>query len=76
MKNKNLIRGMLLVAIALLFGLWSMKYNLGQFSRAGPGLFPLVVSCLLLLIGVLTVVRSRFVAPVPMNYNIKNIGLI
>ncbi len=76
MKNQNLLRGLLLSAIALLFGLGSLKYNLGKFSHAGPGLFPLVVSCLLLLIGLLTVVRSRFVAPVPMNYNQKNIALI
>lgn len=76
MNNQNLLRGLFLIAIALLFGLGSFRYGLGQFSHAGPGLFPLVVSCLLLLIGVLTVVRSRFVAPVPMNYNVRNIGLI
>ncbi len=76
MNNQNLLRGIFLIAISLLFGLGSFKYSMGQFSHAGPGLFPLVVSCLLLLIGVLTVVNSRFVAPVPMSYNVKNIGLI
>ena len=76
MNNQNLLRGLFLSAIALLFGLGSLKYNLGKFSHAGPGMFPLVVSCLLLLIGLLTVVRSRFVEPVPMNYNQKNIALI
>ena len=39
------------MAIALLFGLAALRYPLGQFSRAGPGLFPLMVSCLLFVIG-------------------------
>lgn len=64
------------MAIALIFGLTSLKYKLGEFSRAGPGMFPLVVSCLLFLIGLATVVRSRFVKPVPLNYNMRNIALV
>ena len=64
------------MAIALLFGLGSLKYTIGEFSRAGPGLFPLLVSCLVFLIGVITVVRARFVKPVPLDYNIKNISFI
>lgn len=76
MNNQNLLRGIFLIGVSLLFGLGSFKYNLGQFSHAGPGLFPLVVSCMLFLIGVLTVVRSRLVAPVAMDYNQKNIAII
>jgi len=49
---------------------------MGQFSRAGPGLFPMLVSCLLFLIGLITVVRSRFVERVHLNFNLKNIALI
>lgn len=64
------------MAIALIFGLVSLKYKIGEFSRAGPGLFPLLVSCLVFLIGLLTVVRARFVKPVPLNYNMKNIALV
>ena len=52
---------MFLMAISLAFGLASLRYPMGQFSRAGPGLFPILVSCLLFLIGLITVVRSRFV---------------
>jgi hypothetical protein len=76
MNNMNLIKGLVLMGIALVFGLGSLNYTIGQFSRAGPGLFPLMVSCLLFLIGLITVVRSRFVAPVPLSYNMKNIALI
>ncbi|WP_390904004.1 tripartite tricarboxylate transporter TctB family protein [Variovorax boronicumulans] len=76
MKNRNLVRGLFLMAIALAFGLTALRYPIGDFSRAGPGLFPVMVSSLLLLIGVATVVRSFVVAPVTLDLNFKNIGLI
>jgi hypothetical protein len=76
MNDRNLVRGLFLIAIALAFGLASLGYPMGRFSRAGPGLFPLLVSCLLFLIGVVTVVRSRFVERAHLDFNIKNIALI
>jgi len=76
MNDRNLVRGLFLMAIAAAFGLASLRYPMGQLSRAGPGLFPLSVSCLLFLIGVVTVVRSRFVERVHLDFNIKNIALI
>jgi hypothetical protein len=76
MNNLDLVRGLFLVAISLAFGLASFRYPIGQFSRAGPGMFPLLVSCLLLLIGLIMVVRSRFVERVHLNFSMKNIALI
>ena len=76
MNDRNLVRGLFLVAISLAFGLQSLRYPIGDFSRAGPGLFPLMVSALLLLIGVITVVRSLFVERVPLDFNFKNIAII
>jgi hypothetical protein len=76
MNDRNLVRGLFLIAISLAFGLTSLRYPIGQFSRAGPGLFPLMVSSLLFLIGLLTVVRSRFVERAHLNFNLKNIALI
>ena len=76
MNDRNLVRGLFLLAISLAFGLVSLRYPMGQFSRAGPGLFPLLVSSLLFLIGLITVVRSRFVERVHLNFNMKNIALI
>ena len=76
MNDQNLVRGLVLVAISLTFGLASLRYPIGDFSRAGPGLFPLIVASLLLLIGVITVVRSRFVERVPLDFNLKNIAII
>jgi hypothetical protein len=68
--------GLFLMAISLAFGLGSLRYEIGQFSRAGPGLFPLLVSSLLFLIGLISVVRSRFVQRVDLTFNMKNIALI
>jgi len=76
MNDRNLLRGLFLIAISLLFGIWSLRYQIGAFSRAGPGLFPLLVSGLLLLIGVTTVVRSRFIAREHMHFNVKNVAVV
>jgi predicted MFS family arabinose efflux permease len=76
MNNRNLVRGLFLVAIALAFGLTSLRYPIGDFSRAGPGLFPAMVSALLLLIGLATVVQSFFVERVHLDLNFKNIAII
>jgi NADH:ubiquinone oxidoreductase subunit K len=76
MNDRNLVRGLFLVAISLAFGLQSLRYPIGQLSRAGPGLFPLIVSGLLFVIGAITIVRSRFVTRLPLNLNLKNIGII
>jgi hypothetical protein len=76
MNDRNLVRGLFLISIALAFGLVSLRYPRGELARAGPGLFPLIVSSLLLLIGVITAVRSFYVEHLPLGFNARNIGLI
>jgi cytochrome c oxidase subunit IV len=76
MNDRNLVRGLFLMAISLLFGLEALRYPLGEFSRAGPGLFPLMVASMLLLIGLITAVRSRFVEHVHLAFNFRNIAVI
>ena len=76
MNDRNLVRGLFLTAISLAFGVQSTRYPIGQFSRPGPGLFPLMVSGLLLVIGLITVARSRFVERVALEFNLKNIAII
>ena len=76
MNDRTLVRGLFLVAIALAFLLPALRYPFGTFSRAGAGMFPVIVSSLLLLIGVITAVRSRFEAKVPLDFNLKNIAII
>ncbi|OZI38313.1 tripartite tricarboxylate transporter TctB [Bordetella genomosp. 10] len=74
--NRNFVRGLFLIVFALVFGGAAARYPLGTFARFGPGLFPLLVSGCLLLIGLITLVRARLVEPVPLNYNFKNIAII
>ena len=76
MNDKNLVRGLFLVAISLTFGLTAAGYPFGSFARPGPGLFPLLVSSALGLIGVATIVRSRFIDKVPLDFNLRNISLV
>ncbi|MFT5047885.1 MAG: hypothetical protein ACI8UP_004885 [Porticoccaceae bacterium] len=74
--NQNFVRGLCLIAISMLFGLVALKYPIGVLSRSGPGMFPVIVSSFLFLIGILTLVRSHFVEPVPLTYNVRNIAII
>jgi Tripartite tricarboxylate transporter TctB family len=76
MNNLNFVRGLFLLAIALLFGLAATRYQVGAFARSGPGLFPLIVSSMLGILGLVTMVQSRYLDPVPLNVNVKNICII
>jgi hypothetical protein len=76
MTHGNLIKGLFLVALAFAFGIGSLRYPMGNLGRAGPGMFPLLVSCLLGLIGVAIVTRSFFSDRVRLEVNLKNIGII
>ena len=76
MNNRNLVKGVFLMAIALAFGLQSLRYPIGQLGRAGPGMFPLMISSLLALLGLATVVRALLTERVPMAFQWKNIGLV
>ena len=76
MINQTLARGVFLAIVALAYGLTALRYPLGDLAHAGPGLFPLLVSSLLLIVAILTIVQSRFVEFVRLDMNLKNIALI
>ena len=76
MIDRTLARGLFLVAVSLAFGIPALRYPLGDFSRAGAGLFPLMVSCLLLLIGIVTLIQSRYVERHALEFNWRNIAII
>ncbi len=76
MNDTHLARGLFLGAIALTFGLNSLRYDIGTLGRAGPGLFPLLVSAMLLLIAIVGIVRSRFEQRIPLKMQLRNIGLL
>ncbi len=72
MNNTNLIRGLFLLAIALIFGVASSMHSLGSVNRPGPGLFPLIVSGMLGVVALVTIIRAYFVPAVNMTYNFKS----
>ena len=76
MNDRTLLRGLFLLAISLAFGLAALRYPVGNLARPGPGLFPLMVSSLLLLIALLTLLQSRYVKRKPVEVNLRNIGVI
>jgi hypothetical protein len=76
MVNQNTGRGLLLAAVALLFLFQAPRYTIGSLSRPGPGLFPVIVAGILLIIGIAIVVRSHFIAFVPLDLRVRNIALI
>ena len=76
MIERNTAQGLFLILISLFFGLQSLRYSMGQIESAGPGMFPLVVSILLLVVGVATVIRARFARRAPLHINLKNIAII
>lgn len=76
MNNRNFVRGMVIMAIALLFGGVALTYSVGTVARSGPGLFPLMISGFLFVIGAITAIRSFFLERVEVDYNVKNIALI
>jgi intracellular septation protein A len=76
MPNRLLVRGLLLITIALCFGVPAATYHVGDFFHAGPGLFPLLVSCIVAAIGLLMVVQSRIEKAESLVIGFKNIAIV
>ena len=76
MNNRNLLKGLFLIAIAIVFGIGATNYSFGRVERAGPGFFPMMVSGIVFLLGLLMVVRSRFMEREKVYFNVKNILII
>jgi hypothetical protein len=76
MNNQNLLKGVFLIAIALVFGIGALRYQVGTFAHAGPGLFPLMVSSFVAFIGLMMMIRSRVLPKIPMDLRVKNAILV
>ncbi|TDK39606.1 tripartite tricarboxylate transporter TctB family protein [Rhizobium deserti] len=63
----NLICGLLLVATGLWFAYQSFELELGTALRMGPGYFPFILSCALMLFGAIILVQSLRVEGEPMG---------
>ena len=60
--SADLVAGLVLAGIGLVFGVVAFGYDMGTPLAMGPGQFPLIVSIVLVAIGAAIVVRA-FVAP-------------
>lgn len=76
MKNRILIRGLFVLAIALIFGLQAFRYSAGSLVELGPGMFPRIMSSILFLLGISIVVRSLYVTHAPFEFQARNIALV
>jgi hypothetical protein len=76
MNDQNLWRGLFISAVAVAFGAAAARYPLGDLAHVGPGLFPLMVSGLLLLVGVTMMARCFFVEKQPIDFRFRNVTII
>ncbi len=74
--NRNLVRALLLTVLALGFGAGSFRYSIGGLSDAGPGLFPLMISGLLLAVSIMMIIRSRYEIAVPLRIGLTRISFV
>ena len=56
--NTDLIAGIFLMATGVFFGWQAMGLELGTSLRMGPGYFPLVLSALLVVIGLVVLIKA------------------
>ncbi len=56
--KRDFFAGLLFIAIGLGFFVTGFQYNLGSAARMGPGYFPVMLSGLLIVIGVVVSLRS------------------
>ena len=76
MNNRNLLKGLFLAVIALIFGTGAFRYSIGSMERPGPGFFPFMVSMILMLLGLSMMLRAHFNKKVPMVFSVRNISII
>lgn len=55
---KDLLAGLIFIGFGLAFGYATLSYEIGTALRMGPGYFPLVLSGIMVLLGVVITVQS------------------
>jgi putative tricarboxylic transport membrane protein len=74
---RNFIVGLIFIGLALLFGISSLRLNLGTAGQMGPGYFPLVLSIALLLLGIAVVtIGLRKDGERPEGTNVRGVILV
>lgn len=64
----NLICGLLFIAIGIFFAYQSLELELGTALRMGPGYFPFILACALVLFGAVILIQSARVQGEPIGH--------
>ncbi|MBZ9653469.1 tripartite tricarboxylate transporter TctB family protein [Phyllobacterium lublinensis] len=64
---RDLICGLLFIAVGLFFGIQAYGLEIGTAFRMGPGYFPLVLAAILVLLGIIVIVQSTQLEHEPMG---------
>jgi len=58
MKYHGLIGGFFWFGIGILLSIWSTRYEIGSISHPGPGLFPLILGIILILLSIIILISQ------------------
>jgi hypothetical protein len=53
LKNKDLLAGLMFIAIGVIFTVGAYQYNIGTAARMGPGYFPRILGVIMTVLGVI-----------------------
>ncbi|MBA8902325.1 MULTISPECIES: tripartite tricarboxylate transporter TctB family protein [unclassified Phyllobacterium] len=65
--SRDLICGLLFIAAGLVFAIQAYGLELGTAFRMGPGYFPLVLACILIVLGVIVIIQGTQLEHEPMG---------
>ena len=65
--SRDLICGLLFIAVGLFFAIQSLGLEIGTAFRMGPGYFPLVLAGLLVLLGIIVIIQGTQLQHEPMG---------
>ncbi|SDN85858.1 tripartite tricarboxylate transporter TctB family protein [Phyllobacterium sp. OV277] len=65
--SRDLICGLLFIAAGLVFAIQAYGLELGTAFRMGPGYFPLVLACILIVLGVIIIIQGTQLEHEPMG---------
>lgn len=60
---KDLLSGLIFIAVGLAFGYAALGYTIGTALRMGPGYFPLILSGIIIVLGLVILVQSIIDGP-------------
>jgi hypothetical protein len=69
--------GAIFIAVSLVFGIGAItNHSFGQFSKPGPALFPVLLSVLLFLIGVVSIATTIKTDPFPAYLDLHALAMV